>query len=95
MIGKADIEKLAELARIDLSEEEKTSFVKDIDSILAYVGQIQEVAGTTTGTDTMSQVNVLREDENPHQSGIFTDAIIKGAPEKEGRYIKVKKILTN
>jgi len=38
-----DIEKLAKLARIELTEVEKASYLKDISAILAYVDQIQEV----------------------------------------------------
>jgi len=37
-----DIEKLAELAKIELTEEEKKSLQKDMDSILGYVDQIKQ-----------------------------------------------------
>ena len=42
-----DIEKLAKLARIELTEEEKKSYLKEIDAILAYVDQIKEVVAKT------------------------------------------------
>ena len=37
-----DIEKLAELAKIELTDAEKESLLKDLDSILGYVKQIKE-----------------------------------------------------
>lgn len=37
-----DVKKLANLARIDMSEDEMKEVAKDFDSILAYVGQVQK-----------------------------------------------------
>ncbi len=37
--------------------------------------------------------NVMREDADPHAADAFTDALLAQAPRKEGRYLKVKKIL--
>ena len=44
MIEIKDIEKLAELSRINVADEEKQVFLKDIESILNYVDQIKTVA---------------------------------------------------
>jgi aspartyl-tRNA(Asn)/glutamyl-tRNA(Gln) amidotransferase subunit C len=94
MIGKEDIDKLADLARIEIPLEEKDSFVHDIDAILNYVGQVNTVSGISHEPDqNPTHRNIMREDEAPHESGIYTDAILQGAPEKDGKYIKVKKIL--
>ncbi len=92
MISPQDIEKLAALSRMELSDTEKTRFAKDIDSILAYVGQISEASGSVTPE--LPQVrNVFRADENPHESGIYSEALLSQAPAREGDYLKVKKIL--
>ncbi len=37
--------------------------------------------------------NAMREDKNPHETGINTDVIVAEFPRKEGNYLKVKKIL--
>ena len=94
MITVAEIAKLAELARISVSEGEKEGLRKDIGGILAYVGQIQEVSAKVSAEKNADlPVNVMREDGTPHEGGIFTDALLATAPHREGSYIKVKKIL--
>ncbi len=96
-ITKEDVKKLAALARIKLSPEEEESLVKDMGNILGYVEQIKEVTGTLDTSDknaTKEKIkNVMREDANPHESGIHTEALLSEAPQREGPYVKVKKIL--
>ena len=94
MIEIKNIEKLAELSRIRISDEEKKIFLEDIKSILDYVDQIKKVAGNEQLLSAeLGLKNVFREDANPHDSGQFTTDLLKCAPEKENSYIKVKKIL--
>jgi len=88
-----EIEKLAALARIEVSSEEKESLRNEINAILEYVKQIQAVSGTEGEKETGILMNVLREDTNPHLSGVFTEAILDEVPKREGNYVKVKKIL--
>jgi aspartyl/glutamyl-tRNA(Asn/Gln) amidotransferase C subunit len=44
MITTEEIKHLGSLARIELEDGEVASLAKEVDSILAYVGQIQEVS---------------------------------------------------
>jgi len=102
-MDKKDIEHLAKLSRIEIPEEEKESLSKDLENILGHVGQIQSASaslgrdGEVTGEKTKKTAgklrNVMREDKNPHEPGIYTEKILKEAPEREGDYVKVKKIL--
>ncbi len=89
-----EIEHLAKLARIELRGGEASVLAENITSILGYVSDIQEITG---GDDLTKQVgpvhNVFREDENPRESGVFTEKLLAAAPEREGQYFKVKKIL--
>lgn len=94
MISLKEIEKLALLSRIELSAEEKEAFRKDMDAILGYVEQVQKVSATTDlGKKAGLVRNVLREDSNPHESGIHTETLVSSAPKRDGNYVKVKKIL--
>ena len=93
MIEKKDVEKLAELSRIDISEDEKKMFIKDFDAILGYVSEIQKVSALEPKPQAGKLRNIMREDENPHKSGEFTKAILEEAPSVKNGYVKVKKIL--
>ena len=85
---------MAALSRIELADKEADDLQKDIDKILDYVGQIQEVAASFGAEPEIDKVhNVLREDENPYEEGESRKEIISAFPEKDGDYLKVKKIL--
>ena len=93
-IDKSEVLKLAKLARIGISDSEAGELSKDFDAILGYVGEVKSAAqGGGEATGELALKNVLREDSHPHESGIYTENILKSAPEKNGEYIKVKKIL--
>lgn len=95
MISRDDVKKLATLARIKLLPEEEEKLAGDMQNILGYVEQIQAVsASSDTSSDEKERTrNVLRDDTQPHESGIHTDVILKEAPAREGDYLRVKKIL--
>lgn len=96
MIEIKDIEKLAELSRLEIPQEEKSGFQKDLEAILAYVSQIEDANVKTESMDKIDGSlvnNVMRDDSTAHESGAFTKEILAEMPAKEGEYLKVKKIL--
>lgn len=93
-MDKKEIENLAQLARMDLSEAEKASLASDMKDILAFVDKIKEADVDVTLENRVGAVyNVFREDMDPHESGIYTEALLAAAPSREGDFVKVKKIL--
>ncbi len=95
----ADIKKLSDLARIDMSNEEMEGIAKNFDSILAYVGQVEEASKLI---DKESEVkdsqnyklhNIMREDVATNNRGEYTDKILEDAPDTLDGFIKVKQIL--
>jgi aspartyl-tRNA(Asn)/glutamyl-tRNA(Gln) amidotransferase subunit C len=91
---KEDIERLATLARIELTETEAVSFAEDISSILGYVSEIKDITGGKDAEKVVGALyNVMREDGEPHAGGLYTEDLLDAAPEREGQYVKVKKIL--
>lgn len=94
-----EIKKLADLARIDMSEDEMKGIAKDFDSILAYVGQVQEVSKLANLKDLHENPanyflqNVTREDIVTNESGKYKDDILSGAPDTQDGYLKVRQIL--
>lgn len=94
MIDKNDIQQLAILARVAVSENEQESLAKDLDAVLVYVSEISHIA-TNAGVVLRagSLKNVMREDTDVYEGGGFTDAILANAPATEDSYLKVNKIL--
>lgn len=91
---KEDIEHLAKLSRIALSDTETDALAKDITSILGYVSEIEAITGSGAGEKKVGALyNVMREDKNPHAPDMYTEDILAEAPERDGRYVKVQKIL--
>lgn len=89
-----EVLKLAKLARIGVSAEEAESLSHEFEAILGYVGQVKKITNEELRiTNEHSLRNIMRDDTNSHESGIYTESILKNAPSQEGDYIKVKKIL--
>lgn len=86
-----DIEKLAELAKIELSQVEKENLLKDMDGILDYVKQIESVEVPDIKLDYPNK-NVWREDE-PEAQIFSTDLVISQFPDSQDGFVKVKKIM--
>ena len=93
---REDILHLADLARIELSDAEIDRFSKDFDDILTYVSAVKDLASQAPSEQKLGVVaNVFREDENPHEAGIYTEDILALAPDRVGQYVRVKKVLDN
>jgi len=97
MISKEQIEHIAKLARIELTEKEKEKFSTELSSILEYIDKLNQV--DTGKIEPISQVtglkNILRSDESGSKTRDIRDRILRGAPAKNpgGDYFKVPKIL--
>lgn len=91
---KEEVIHLSDLSRITLSDTEVAAFQTEIDAILAYVGTIQSITGDDAAELVVPPVhNVLRADEVTNEPGQYTDVLLDAAPERDGRFIAVKKIL--
>ena len=91
---KEDIEHLAKLSRIAIRDDEAVELAEDITSILGYVSEIEEITGNVEVEKKIGALfNVMREDTDPHAAGLYTEDLLNLAPERDGQYVKVKKIL--
>ncbi len=92
MIEIKDVEHVARLARLNLTEEEKVRFSKQLGDILKYMEQLNEV--DTTGVEPMNHPidfsNVMREDIVRYDC--TREELMANAPEVEQDYFKVPKI---
>lgn len=83
---QVDIQALASLARLDISDEESASLEKDMHAILGFVREVQEAGGEHEERPVLR--NVMREDAEPHESGLYTESLLAAAPVvKDGRVV--------
>jgi aspartyl-tRNA(Asn)/glutamyl-tRNA(Gln) amidotransferase subunit C len=95
IVSVDEVKKLAELARIELTEKELVALQNDIDSIVSYINCIQEAPLLQEGAVSphLPLENVMREDVHPYEPGLFTERMLEQAPKRNGAFIQVKKIL--
>ena len=96
MILKQEVERIAKLARIKLTDKEVEKLRKDLSSILDYFEILKKADVSKVGlsfhpTENFLK-NIIREDEKKPESAEIANDIIKAAPEKKGRYVKVKTV---
>lgn len=90
-----DVKRLAALARVDVPEADLERFAAEFDSILAYVGKLDELTLPEAGLEVPPLHNVLRTDGGEYESGTWTDALVAQFPQKEGNSLSVKKIISH
>lgn len=92
-----DVDKLALLARIKLDSNEKQKLQNEFEAILGYVSKLKEVdvegVSDIEASRTVNLENVIREDENPHRAGEFSEDLLREVPSVEKRYARVKNVL--
>ena len=90
---KVDIEKVAKLARLELSKEEKEIFGNQLEQILTHMEQLNRL--DTTGVDPTSHAipihNVFREDEV--KPSYPQEEVLGVGPEQEVGHVKVPRII--
>ena len=87
-----DLDNLSRLARIDIAVDEKEKMLRDMQAILGYVSEINEVkGGQVLGEEAI--FNVTREDVVTCETGSKTDAILSNAPATKDGYVEVMQVL--
>ena len=92
MITTKDVEHVAKLARLELTEQEKEIFTHQLGDVLAHVEKMNEV--DTSNVEPMAHaidfVNVVREDTVKYEQ--TKEELMQNAPDIEGEFFKVPKI---
>jgi aspartyl-tRNA(Asn)/glutamyl-tRNA(Gln) amidotransferase subunit C len=92
-VSLKDVDHIALLARLGLTEEERATLRGDLESILGYIGKLETL--DTTGIEPTAHVidleTPLRDDvvRNPEDA----DAMLGDAPERDRTYLRVPKII--
>jgi aspartyl-tRNA(Asn)/glutamyl-tRNA(Gln) amidotransferase subunit C len=92
-VNKDLILKLETLARLELSETERTNIQQDLSNILNMVDKLNEL--NTDGVEPLvyisDEVNVLRDDVVKNE--VSSADALKNAPESQSPYFKVPKVI--
>jgi aspartyl-tRNA(Asn)/glutamyl-tRNA(Gln) amidotransferase subunit C len=96
-----DVRRVAELANLELTAEEEPRMQRDLNAILGHIDQLNEI--DTTGVSAMAQVGevlgvtllsrgqALRMDEI--RPSLDRSEVVSAAPETDGRFFKVPKVI--
>jgi len=96
MLTKAEVQHIAKLARLGLSEKELEKYRKELSSILDYIEKLKEVdvSGTEPTSHPLKVENVTRKDGGKTEARSANSKILlEMAPDKKEGYVKVKQIL--
>jgi len=93
ILTEAEVQHVAKLARLNLSPEQIKLFAGQLGSILEHVEKLNELdtRDVEPTVHAAPLTNVLRDDQDRPGSGV--EAILKNAPERDGPFFKVPKVL--
>lgn len=92
-LPEEQVEWVARLAHIALTEPEKSKYAEELSAVLGYVEELQQV--DTTKVDEVMQITGLKnvtEADKVGQCGISREEFLRRAPKSERGYIKVKSV---
>ncbi len=102
-VSEKDVARVAELANLELTDNEKSRMLHDLNSILDYVAQLNEL--DTTRVEPMTQAGVhwkdsQRADAPPRElrpdvvlPSLSRQEVLRCAPETDGIFFKVPKVI--
>ena len=92
-VDTATVRHIAKLARIAATDDEIDALVPELNNILGWIEQLQEV--DVTGVQPMTAVipNALRLREDVVTDGGIRDAVLKNAPVAEHGFFAVPKVI--
>jgi aspartyl-tRNA(Asn)/glutamyl-tRNA(Gln) amidotransferase subunit C len=87
------LDHVASLARIDLTDDEKARFARQLGDVLAYVAQLNEVdvSGVEPTAHAFPVVNVWAEDVA--EPGLPVEDALRNAPERRDNMFVVPKVV--
>ena len=93
----ADVERVAELAHLELTPEETEPMLRDLNAILDYVAELNQL--DTAGIEPLAQVGELENAAIPPlrpdrlEPSLNRAAVMSQAPETDGAFFKVPKVI--
>lgn len=93
-LSPEQVQHIARLARVGLSEEDIDRFAEQLSEILDYFERLRQVdtEGVPPTAHTLPLQNVMREGDEPAPP-LDKEAVLANAPVRDGNYFRVKVIL--
>ena len=92
-LSPEQVKKIAELARLELEESEVQKYAQQLSNILEFVEKLNklDLSGIEPTAHAVSVATPFREDQTvPFQK---QEAVLSGAPDREGPFFRVPKVL--
>jgi aspartyl-tRNA(Asn)/glutamyl-tRNA(Gln) amidotransferase subunit C len=92
-ISLKDVEHVARLARLELSDADKERMRRELDGILSYIDKLRalDTEGVEPTSHAVPLTNVLRQDET--RPSFPQSDMLANAPERSGDFFRVPKII--
>jgi aspartyl-tRNA(Asn)/glutamyl-tRNA(Gln) amidotransferase subunit C len=92
-LSREEVQRVAVLARLRLTPEEQSSLTEELDRILGYMDKLNQLdtADVDLFSHTANITNTLREDQVTNRPN--ADALLANAPDRDGTFFKVPKII--
>jgi aspartyl-tRNA(Asn)/glutamyl-tRNA(Gln) amidotransferase subunit C len=92
-LTESEVRHIAMLSRLQLSDEEVAMMTEELSAIVGYVDQLSEVdvEGVIPTAHAVDVQNVFRDDTV--RESIGSDKALANAPERDGSFFKVPKVL--
>ncbi|MFS0779823.1 Asp-tRNA(Asn)/Glu-tRNA(Gln) amidotransferase subunit GatC [Neobacillus sp. 3P2-tot-E-2] len=92
-ISNEQVKHVANLARLEISEDEAEIFTKQLDAIITFAEQLNELDTTNVEPTyhVLDMKNVFREDIK--EKGLPREEVLKNAPDQQDGQIKVPAII--
>ena len=94
-ITKEEVKKVAHLARLELNDDEINQHVEQLEKILGYIKQLEQIDTTNVPCTTraIEVTNVFRKDEKKNSD--CTQELLDLGPSREDKYFKVPQIIND
>ena len=93
MITREEVQHVARLARLELTDEELERMRAELDAILAYIDKLRalDVEGVEPTSHAVPLVNVMRDDDV--RPSLPLDEMLANAPDRDGDQFRVPRII--
>lgn len=92
-ITREEVEHVARLARLELTEEEKERMTAQLDAILAYIHKLNQLdtSGVQPTTTVIPMISVMRQDEV--RPSLKLEDALANAPDRQDAFFRVPRII--